>query len=191
MDLKNKDSSFKGGSFSKEKLSIDTLSLCHEFRVDPKTCDKPWYYESYLTQTAPRDMEDGLGVTYLYIDTDNETGERRVMGFFTLRFSSLIKDMGERRKYGYPALEISELAVSEQYLGTGVGTDMVMDAINMASELNEYASIKYVVLCADPNAEGFYTRSTLNFKKLDVDFGDDIPREYGNIDCIPLYLKLR
>lgn len=191
MHLSNKNNSFTGGNYSKEKICKANLSLCQDFFVDSNKCTKHEYYETYLKQTAYRDMEDGLGITYLYIDNDLHTGAKKIMGYITLRFSSLIKDMGDKKKYGYPALEISELAVSKSYSSSGVGTDMVMDAINMAEEINNQISIKYIVLCADPDAVGFYTRSILGFKRIDIHFGDDIPREHCNIDCVPLYLKLR
>ena len=65
---------------------------------------------------------------------------------------------------------------------------MVIDAINIANEMNEVASIKYVVLCADPTAEQFY--ANLEFTKM-RNILEEIPREHANIDCIPMYLKLR
>lgn len=177
-------------SFSSEKISIENADLCQHFSVNSTICENPDHYNNYLKQNALMDYKQGLGVTYLYIDTDDITQERKLMGYITLRSSSLIKDMGERKKFGYPAIEISELAVSEKYSLKGMGTEMVADAILIAEKLNKDISIKYVVLCADPSAETFYSRSPLNFMKMHEHI-DDIPRAYANMNCTPMYLKLR
>ena len=39
-------------------------------------------------------------------------------------------ETGENYKLGFPALEIAELAVDQNYEGKGLGTDMVKFAIN-------------------------------------------------------------
>ena len=96
--------------------------------------------------------------------------------------------MGESQKFGYPALEIAELAVDKRYIGRHVGTDMVLDAINTANELNDIISIKYVVWCADSQAEEFYKK--LEFVKM-RDIWEEVPREHSNVTCVPMYIRLR
>ena len=130
-----------------------------------------------------------MGVTHVFIDENEETQEKKIAGYITLRSSSLIMDSGENYKLGYPALEISELAVDQDYEGRNLGTDMVKFAINEATELNEETvGVQYVILCADPQSVGFYANDNLGFKELPT--YKQIPREYRNKDCVPMVLKV-
>lgn len=174
-------------SFYKTKISKVNFSLVETFSVNDEKCKNPNHYNEYLRQNALLDMEQGLGVTYLFVEQNDETKEKHIMGYISLRMSSLIKDMGETKKFGFPALEISELAVDKKYAGLHIGTDMVLDAINIANELNDISSIKYLILCADPESENFYKK--IDFMKLRS--MEEIPREHCNMTCTPMYLKLR
>lgn len=177
-------------SYYKTKIDKDNTALTWQFNVNPKSCDYPQHYEDYLKYNALSDVNDGLGVTYLYIDHNDENGEEHIMGYITLRTTAYIKDVGESKKFGFPALEIAELAVDKKYEGKHIGTDMVMDAINIANDINDIVSIKYIVLCADPRAEGFYKKAPLEFNNM-YDGLEDIPREHFNMTCVPMYIKLR
>lgn len=142
-----------------------------------------------LVQESITDHKQGMGVTHVFVDEDEETKEKKIAGYITLRSSSLIMDSGENYKLGYPALEISELAVDCNYERQNLGTDMVKFAINEAVELNEETvGVQYVILCADPKAVGFYSNAKLGFKELSM--YKQIPREYRNKDCIPMVLKV-
>lgn len=174
----------------KAKINKENSSLVWQFFVNPKSCNNPKHYEDYLRYNALSDINDGLGVTYLYIDHNDESNEDHIMGYITLRTTAYIKDVGESKKFGFPALEISELAVDKRYEGNHIGTDMVMDAINIANDMNDTVSVKYIVLCADPRAESFYKHEPLEFCKM-YDGLEDIPREHFNMECVPMYIKLR
>lgn len=175
-------------SFYKTKISLDNMGMVWKFSVYDKECENPNHYNDFLRYQALTDQSEGLGVTYLYIDHNDNTEEEYIMGYVTLRASSFVKDMGESKKFGYPALEIAELAVDKQYSGQHIGTDMVLDVINIANELNDIISIKYIVLCADPTAESFYKK--LEFIRM-RDIREEVPREYSNITCVPMYIKVR
>jgi ribosomal protein S18 acetylase RimI-like enzyme len=183
-------------SFYKKKLDVSSAELIQHFSVfvhkDKEwQCKNPEHYNSFIKYQAMADEEQGLGVTYLYIYQDDDTRVEKLAGYITIRMSCLIKDdLDSKHKHGFPALEIAELAVDEEFAGQGVGQDMVMDAINMANEINEMSSIKYIVLCADPSAVSFYKQSPLNFFNINDSY-ESIPREYANQDCIPMCLKLR
>lgn len=130
-----------------------------------------------------------MGVTHVFIDENEETQEKKIAGYITLRSSSLIMDSGENYKLGYPALEISELAVDQDYEGRNLGTDMVKFAISEALELNERTiGIQYIILCADPQAVGFYSNRNVGFKEIPM--YQQIPRESRNKNCTPMYLKV-
>jgi ribosomal protein S18 acetylase RimI-like enzyme len=129
-----------------------------------------------------------LGTTYIFVN--EKDGTKDIMGFITLRASSLILDIGETNKMGYPALEISELAVDERYEKNGVGSDLVKFAINLSYDLNKQIGIQYVVLCADPMAVGFYENPELKFEKIPTHCGKSLPRENWNKNCTPMIKKL-
>ncbi|WP_099467729.1 GNAT family N-acetyltransferase [Konateibacter massiliensis] len=169
------------------KINTKNIELAWAFKVSEDMCDNPQHYEDYLKYNALLDLNNGHGVTYLFIEADDSNNEK-IIGYITLRMSSLIKDVDGCKKHGYPALEISELAVHKEYVNNKIGTIMVMSAINTANELNEVSSVKYIVLCADPKAEGFYKK--LKFDCINNCF-EEIPREHFNENCVPMYMKLR
>jgi len=173
-----------------ELMSSDYIELAKQFRVNPKHCDNPEHYQNYIWQESISDHKQGMGVTHVFVDENDETKEKKIAGYITLRSSSLIMDSGESYKLGFPALEISELAVDCNYEGKNLGTDMVKFAISEAIRLNEDAiGIQYVILCADPKAVGFYTKKSVGFRKL-LSTYQQIPRERRNKNCTPMYLKV-
>lgn len=170
-------------------MSSEYLECARDFRVNPESCENPEHYENYIAQDCFTDHRQGMGVTHVFVDEDEQTNEKKIAGYITLRSSSLIMETGESYKLGYPALEISELAVDCNYERKNLGTDMVKFAINEAAELNErVAGVRYVVLCADPCAVGFYSNKNIGFQKLTT--YKQIPREYRNKDCVPMILRI-
>ncbi len=156
-------------------------SKCWAFNVNPHKCHNPNYFENYLKFNALNDVTDGMGTTYLFLKDDN------LRGYVTLRASSLIKKI-EGVNYGYPAIEISVLAVDKQHEGNGVGTDMLDFVFVITQEIKASIGIQYVLLCAEPMAVEFYKKSKFNFQELrDI---EDIPREYENVNSIAMYVKL-
>lgn len=170
-------------------MSVEYVELSRDFHVNPDRCKNPGHYETYISQDCFVDQKQGMGVTHVFIDEDQETGNKKIAGYITLRNSSLIMETGEAYKLGYPALEISELAVDKNYEGQGLGTDMVKFAINEAVDLNEEkVGCQYVILCADPEAVGFYANSNLKF--IPIRQLQEIPREPRNSRCTPMMLKI-
>ena len=170
-------------------MSADYAEIARSFSVNPKHCDNPEHYETFIRQDCFTDHLQGMGVTHVFVDENEQTHERAIAGYITLRCSSLVMDVGERYKLGFPALEIAELAVDQKYEGQGLGTDMVKFAINEAVELNNAKiGIQYVILCADIAAVGFYSNSELNFNPIRQ--MQEIPREHRNSKCEPMMLKI-
>lgn len=169
-------------------MSSDYAEIARNFKVNPKHCDNPGHYESFIRQDCFTDHKQGMGVTHVFVDEDEETGEKLIAGYITLRCSSLIMESGENYKLGYPALEIAELAVDQNYERIGLGTDMVKFAINEAIELNtSIIGIQYVILCADIAAIDFYNKK-LGFTSIGQ--YKEIPREHRNSTCEPMMLKI-
>lgn len=176
-------------SIYQDVMSSDYAEIARNFRVNSKHCDNPEHYETFIRQDCFADHKQGMGVTHVFVDENEQTGERKIAGYITLRCSSLVMESGEDYKLGFPALEIAELAVDENYERCGLGTDMVKFAINEAAELNDMRiGIQYVILCADIAAVGFYSNKELNFQKIRP--LQEIPREHRNSECKPMMLKI-
>lgn len=170
-----------------ELMTEQYANIARNFRVNPKHCDNPKHYENYIAQDCFTDYIQGMGVTHVFIDENDKTGERVIAGYITFRASSLMMDM-DGYKSGYPALEILELAVDCKFEGSGLGSDMVKLAIAEAISLNDTKlGLRFIVLCADPAAVGFYSK--LGFSKIPS--YQEIPREYRNKNCVPMMLKLK
>ena len=170
-------------------MSTEHAPISWGFHVNPEHCNNPGHYETYISLDCFADQKQGRGVTHIFIDENEQSGVKKLAGYITLRGSSLIMESGDGYKLGYPALEISELAVDKDYEHQGLGTVMVKFAIGIAVELNEErVGFQYVVLCADPEAVGFYSNPKLGFSCIRQQ--QEIPREHRNSNCIPMMLKI-
>ena len=168
-------------------VKVEHSPIIRSFKVNPESCENPTHYEEYLIYNALNDIDDGKGLTYLFLDENDDNHEQRIMGFVTLKASSLIKE-GELKKLGEPALEISELAVDVNYERQGIGSKIIAYVIDIAKELNKtQLGIRYLLLCADRSAVGFYEK--VGFKKQNSCY--EIPRENWNQKCVPMGMKLK
>ena len=174
-------------SIYQDLMTSQYAKIAKKFKVNPEHCANPKHYEDYIAQDCFADYVQGMGVTHAFISEDDETGEKVIAGYITLRASSLTMDMDDY-KAGYPSLEISELAVDRNFEGAGLGKDMVKTAIAEALSLNDKTiGFKYVVLCADPAAVGFYEK----LKFIKIPYYQEIPRESRNKNCVPMMLKIK
>ena len=159
--------------------------LLWTFNVNPNKCVHPEYYSNYLKFQAKLNFQQGLAVTYFVVDEKNN----RIMGFVSLKTSSLLCTSDDNVKIGSPALEISILAVDKEYENNSVGSNLVKFALAMATKLKEHVGIKYLLLCSDEKAVDFYCNKRHGFAKIDS--FSDIPRENGNINCVPLFVEIK
>lgn len=170
------------------KMNPDFAGLAWKFQVNPDSCENPGHYESYLRFNAIQDHTCGMGTTHVMIEENANQNEDRIMGFVTLKASSLVKVFDDYRE-GHAALEITELAVDKDYERRGIGTALIGIAVLKAIELNEdHIGIEYLTLCSDKASIGFYTSNNIGFEKM-VDYYE-LPREQWNQHCAPLMLKL-
>lgn len=168
-----------------ERINKLNYSLVKDFLVNPESCDNPSHYEDYLKKCAITDVKQGLGTTHLFIEEQDEN--KNVMGYVTLKATSLTKNVGENHALGYSAVEISELAVHKDYERFGVGRDLLNFVLEESYRLRNSIGVQYIVLCADPKAEGFYSK--FNFTKIrDI---EEVPREQWNQTCTPMLVKLQ
>lgn len=167
------------------KYSCDYAGLAFKFKVNPDSCGRSEHYEEYLRFIALSDYNSGKGVTYVLLDIDDNTGDKSIMGFITLRTSSLIM-MKDNYYEGRSAIEITELAIDINYERKGFGTHLVNFAGAMADVLRKDSiGIEYMVLCSDPESVGFYKKC--GFSLLSTLY--EIPREGWNIGCTPMLMR--
>ena len=171
----------------REVIDSKHIGLAWDFRVNPSSCGNPDHYENYIKFCALTDKCNGLNVTHLFIDGEDEN--ECICGYVTLKSTAFIRE-DDVIRLGYPAIEISELAVDSRFERRGLGTIMVKFAFVRAEKLrNSSLGIQYIALCADPCAVSFYERPELGFAKI----GDyeDIPRDGWNKTCVPMFVRMK
>lgn len=170
-----------------EHINKENVSLIQDFCTVKNEKDND-YFKSYLMYNGLLDSEQGMAKTKLYIEED-DNGHKKILGFYSIRCSSLIMDSGEcSEKMGEPALEIVELAVHKDYRNQGIGTAMMKNIIATAYELKEeYLGLKHLVVCAKETAKTYYEK----FKFAELPGYKQIPRNTDNQGCIGMSLSLK
>ena len=167
-----------------ERYEAKHTSLAQSFYVNPERCENPDHFEEYIRYHALGDYRSGMATTHVLVEYEGDQ-PLHICGYIAIKATSLI--MGADTLNGYPALEIAELAVNKYCENQGNGKILLQYAVRLCNELREQIGIKYLLVCAEKNAELFY-RHVLPFQNA----GDYyvIPREQWNEDCIPLYFWL-
>lgn len=166
-----------------ELISKENVGLAWLFSVNPSSCENPGFYADYLKYIAIADKNMGHAVTHLLIDKDHN----RIMGYVSLRASSIIFKDENNNLAGKPAIEVYTLAVDQEYERRGVGKALIDYAIAEAYILhNEYVGVRYLVLAADPKAEDFYIRK-MEFSPMNDIW--EMPKESWSAHCKPLVLE--
>ncbi|MHA1757655.1 MAG: GNAT family N-acetyltransferase, partial [Promethearchaeota archaeon] len=118
----------------------------------------------YLRQIARKYQKRRLSTTYLAIENGN------IIGYLSLSFHH-IKD--KDRKIANPTLEtrwgdyppfisclfVDMIGVDNKYRGRGCGTEFLREIIRIADEINEFVSIRFILLEAVPNSLEFYYKN--------------------------------
>lgn len=172
---------------NRDRIELYTAShagLAWSFQVNPDSCGNHEHYEEYIRFNAITDNKSGRATTHAFI---RGSGERlQLLGYITLRAASYVQII-EKTTYGYPALEIFELAVHKEFEHCGIGSELLKFAFATAYELNKsYLGLQYITLCADAKATSFYEK--WGFGRID-EYGE-IPRDNWNVNCIPMFIKL-
>lgn len=168
-----------------EPISKDNVSLINEFCTVENESDSD-YFKSYLIYNGLLDSSQGIAKTQLYI-LEDDNGNRKVLGFYSIRCSSLIMDGDNGEKMGEPALEIVELAVHKDYRSRGIGADMMKNIIATAYKLKEeYLGLKHLVVCAKGTAKTYYEK----FQFAELPGYKKIPRNADNQECIGMSVSL-
>ena len=167
-----------------EVLSKTNIGLAWNFHVSPKSCDNPEHYERFLRLSAISEYQSGRGITRVMIDDDGD--ESRIVGFMTLRATSLIDYTGDNL-YVAPSIEIAELAIDEQYERQGYGRKLVDTSILIASLVNKmFIGAKYLMLCSDPCSVDFYIKC--GFGLLQDYY--NVLHDGWNDNCTPMFMRI-
>ncbi len=78
-----------------ESISGENVSLIRDF-CTVKNEDDLDYFKNYLIFNGLLDSKQGIAKTQLYI-LEDDTGHKKILGFYSIRCSSLIMD-GEGRR---------------------------------------------------------------------------------------------
>lgn len=82
-----------------------------------------------------------------------------MMGFVSLRSSTILSEDENGTMTGSPALEIMVLAVDQDYERRGAGTALIDCVLTQADKLHEeFLGIQHLILVADIIAVGFYEK---------------------------------
>ena len=129
------------------------------------------------------DAGTGVALTHVFIDEDSG----KMAGYVSLRTTSLITENEDGNPTVHPSIEIAELSVDKTFERNGVGKEMVNFVILTADILRrETIGLKYIAVCADPKAVGFYEK--MGFSHVREVY--QIPRDGWNDNCEPMYIKL-
>jgi len=168
-----------------ELYKTEHAILAQSFHVNSEKCENPAHFDDYIRLCALSDYRKGVATTHVMIERDNENNPLCICGFISLKAATLITD--EKKMYGVPAIEIAELAVDKNYENSGVGKALLQFAARTCDILRETIGNKYLLVCAERHAVGFY-KHVLPFVNANDYYR--IPREIWNDECIPLYLIL-
>ena len=102
-----------------EHINKENVSLIQDFCTVKNEKDND-YFKSYLMYNGLLDSEQGMAKTKLYIEED-DNGHKKILGFYSIRCSSLIMDSGEgSEKMGEPA--VAETIFMEFFIAVQVVT---------------------------------------------------------------------
>ena len=120
----------------------------------------------YLHRHARQNDENNISKTFVAVDNDST-----VQGYYSLSTSSIeFEELPKRLtkntpKYPIPAALITKLAVDINHAGQGLGSRLLIDALQRILTTSEQLAIKVILVDAiDEEAKGYYLR--FGFMKL-------------------------
>jgi len=137
-------------------LRIETLSRSHDRAGFDCGNDD---LNQYLQKIARQHLEKGISRTFVLIDDDTPT---EIIGFFTLVSCEILVEKLPRKyakKYPSkaPAAKLARLAVAKKRQRQGLGTHMMVNAIERILKVSEHLGIiGFFVDAKDENAKTYY-----------------------------------
>jgi predicted GNAT family N-acyltransferase len=136
-------------------LKLEPIKKYH--RRDAFDCGEPALNE-FLKKFARQNDERNIAKTFVAIDTG-----KNVLGYYSVsaasvEFAGLPDDISERLPmYPIPAARIGRLAVDRSVQGSGLGNQLLIDALKRIYLSSEHIAVKVVLVDAvDEKARSFY-----------------------------------
>jgi ribosomal protein S18 acetylase RimI-like enzyme len=168
------------------QFNKEHAGLAFNFQVNPDSCGNHEHYENYLRFIALTDRKIGKGVTHVLIHKDSLSDMETIIGFVTLRASSLISE-SDNVMLGSAAIEVAEIAIDKRYERQGYGNAILDFVFLLVDDMrSSIIGVEYIIACADSASVSFYEKN--DFVKLSEHY--EVPREGWNRNCIPMVLRL-
>lgn len=137
---------------------------------------------SFLVEDAKSFLDKRIATSYLLVDSDN------IVAYFCLlndkisrqdvtnsQWKKIRGGFPERKQFGsYPAVKIGRFAVSSQYRGRNIGTDLMNLLKDMLNGNPNYSAFRFLTVDAYISAINFYLKN--NFKPLSEKIQNDHTR---------------
>jgi predicted N-acetyltransferase YhbS len=140
-----------------DALRIEPVSKLHN-RKDFKCRKDP--LTQYIQRFARQNDENNIAKTFVAVDDDNN-----VLGYYSLSTASIeFEDLPEDfakglPRYPIPAALIAKLAVDSDVGGQGLGSRLLIEALQNILAVSEEMAVKVVLVVAiDEEAKGYYLR---------------------------------
>lgn len=152
------------GKVKRARLSVNTPGVSNFKNEEQEMVD-------FIQKDALKDQEKHVGTTWTWILDDKE-----LLGFVSLAMFSIDRrDMPKEKqgKYPYstiPSLLIGQLATHSDYVGNGLGVEMIMFAVAQGYEASQLYGCRTVALHPLPNAIPWYKEKT-TFKLIERERG--------------------
>ena len=128
-----------------EQFSAAHVGIARNFSVRKDSCNNPEHFTDFLLYNALNDAKSGMGVTFVLAQHDDHDAPTRIMGYVTLKTSSLLQNTGDGYT-GKPGIEISELAVDKDFGGQGIGSLLLDYVMYSCSTIQELAGVMYLLV---------------------------------------------
>lgn len=137
---------------------------------------------SFLVEDAKNFLDKRIATSYLLVDGDN------IVAYFCLLNDKISRQdvtnsqwkkikgaFPDRKQFGsYPAIKIGRFAVSSQYRGRNIGTDLMNLLKDMLNGNPNYSAFRFLTVDAYISAINFYLKN--NFKPLSEKIQNDHTR---------------
>jgi len=141
-------------------LALDFLPISSRFEIHSFNCGEP-ALDEFLKNYARQNHDRKLSRTFVAL----EKNSGKVLGYYTVIASEIdaqtIPKIISKHlpQYPVPVMRIARLAVDKKHQGSGIGAELLWDALQRAYHLSNEVGIYAVVVDAKSDeAVGFYRK---------------------------------
>jgi GNAT superfamily N-acetyltransferase len=140
--------------FSEHDLDIEILSDGNASKTESFRCYEK-ELEDFLAEDALNNQNAKISVTYLIF----QKAGKNLVGYMTVLNDSInlnadLKEFFKGKDIMYkslPAMKIGRMAVHDDYQDKGVGSFMILFAINLASRIGESSGCRFIIVDSKRN----------------------------------------